>query len=248
MRIAIISDIHGNLVGLDAVLADLDREEPDQIVCLGDVAATGPQPREVIERLRALGCPVVIGNTDAWLLDPQPEEPANEDTRRILEIDGWCAGRLSASDLDYVRTFQPTLEIPLGDEATLLCFHGSPQSNTDVIGSTTPEDDLEGMLAGFDAAVMAGGHTHVQMLRRYRDAVIVNPGSVGLPFEQARHSDDVRNPAWAEYALVDVAAGNLSIAFRRAPVDVGAVIRAALDSDMPHAEWWAGDWRNSSRL
>lgn len=70
MRIAVIADLHGNLVALEAVLAALADERTDGIVCLGDVAATGPQPRETVERLRAVGCPVVMGNADAWLLDP----------------------------------------------------------------------------------------------------------------------------------------------------------------------------------
>ena len=74
MRIAIIANIHANRVALDAVLADIEALRPEQIVCLGDVAATGPQPRQAVERLRALGCPVVMGNADAWLLDPQPFE------------------------------------------------------------------------------------------------------------------------------------------------------------------------------
>ena len=70
MRIGLIADIHGNLIALETVLAELAREPLDQMVCLGDVAALGPQPGEALARLRALGCPVVMGNTDAWLLAP----------------------------------------------------------------------------------------------------------------------------------------------------------------------------------
>ncbi|HEX5442031.1 MAG TPA: metallophosphoesterase family protein, partial [Ktedonobacterales bacterium] len=73
-KIAIIADIHGNLPALEAVLAAVAAEGVERIVCLGDVATLGPQPREVIARLRTLGCPVVMGNTDAILLAPQPDE------------------------------------------------------------------------------------------------------------------------------------------------------------------------------
>jgi predicted phosphodiesterase len=65
-RVALISDIHGNAVALEAVLADIARRRVDEIVCLGDVAAGGPQPREALERLRTLGCAVVRGNADEW--------------------------------------------------------------------------------------------------------------------------------------------------------------------------------------
>ena len=82
MRIALLSDIHGHLVPFEAVLADLQNDSPDQIVCLGDVAATGPRPRAVIERLRAL--------------DPQPYEGDDDTWQRFTEIDQWCAGQLSA--------------------------------------------------------------------------------------------------------------------------------------------------------
>jgi predicted phosphodiesterase len=73
--IALIADIHGNFAALDAVLDALNTEPPDQIVCLGDVAATGPQPQEVLRRLRGLGYPVVMGNADAELLDVAPLLP-----------------------------------------------------------------------------------------------------------------------------------------------------------------------------
>jgi putative phosphoesterase len=242
MRVALIADIHGNLVALDAVLADIERARPDRVVCLGDVAATGPQPREVVERLRSLGCAAVTGNADAWLLNPRSDASDDEDTRRIEEIDRWCAAQLAPAHLGYLREFQPLLTVPLSGEVGLLCFHGSPRSFDDVILATTPASELEHMLAGFRATVMAGGHTHIQMLRRHGAAAIVNPGSVGLPFELIDPSGQTRNPPWAEYALVGWQAGRLSVELRRVPVDTASIVRAALASGMPHAEWWAEDW------
>jgi putative phosphoesterase len=242
MRIAIIADIHANDVALDAVLADIEMVQPEQIVCLGDVAATGPQPRQVLERLRALSCPAVMGNADAWLLDPQPSGTSDEHIRRFETIDRWCAAQLAPDDLAYLRTFQPTIALSLGEDATLLCFHGSPLSNTDIIRATTPDDELERMLGGQRATVLAGGHTHTQLLRRYRDMILLNPGSVGLPYEQNSATGGSRNPPWAEYAVVGWAAGKLSIELRRVPVDAAAIVRAARANAMPHAEWWVQDW------
>ena len=242
MQVALIADLHGNLVALEAVLGDLETQGAEQVVCLGDVAASGPQPRETLARLRALDCPVVMGNADAWLLHPQPVDAQDDNARRFEAIDVWCAAQLAPDDHDYVRSFRPTVEVSLGGGAALLAFHGSPRSNTDAILSTTSEEALERMLVGFNAAVMAGGHTHVPMLRRYRDALLVNPGSVGLPFEQPARTGRERNPPWAEYALVRWVNGGLGVELRRVPVDAGAVIQAARDSDMPHAAWWAADW------
>lgn len=243
MRVALISDIHGNFVALETVLAEIERAGVDRVLCLGDVAATGPQPHAVLVRLQALGCPVVMGNADAWLLNPQRSDTEDEATRQIEEVDLWCAAQLTTSDLAYVRTFQPTVEVVLDRDAKLLCFHGSPRSNTDIIEATTPEDALERMFAGYRALVMAGGHTHVQMLRRYRKGFILNPGSVGLSFERKRFCEDVYNPPWGEYALVSWENARLSVELKRVPVDIGAVTGAMLESGMPHAELWAKDWR-----
>lgn len=244
-RIGIIADIHGNLVALDAVLADLARAGIERVVCLGDVAWGGPQPHQVVERLRALAYPTVRGNADAELFDvPETPADADEGTRVTLDIDRWCAAQLSPDDdMDYLRALPPTLELPLGDGRALLLVHGSPRSFDDIIVATTPEDDLARMLAGHEAVVMAGGHTHEQMLRRHRGTILVNPGSVGLPFERGPGADDARNPPWAEYAVVDAEGGALRVELRRVPVDIAAVVRAIRESGMPHAEVFARDWR-----
>ena len=224
MRIGLIADIQANQVALEAVLAALAAEAIDRIVCLGDVAATGPQPREVVARLRDLGCPVVMGNADAWVLDPPPGGAAEEtEAGRIEAIDRWCAAQLSADDLAYLRAFPPTLALPLGDGAgELHCCHGSPRSFDDVIAATTPDEDLDRMLAGTRAAIVAGGHSHVQLVRRHRDRFVLNPGSVGLPVNRLPPAAPVRNAPWAEYAIVTADGGRLGLELRRVPVDVSS--------------------------
>jgi putative phosphoesterase len=242
MTIALIADIHGNLAALHAVLDALTREHPDQIVCLGDVAATGPQPREVLRRLRELGCPVVMGNADAELLDPSPPVPETDESRRIADITRWCAAQFDHADRAFLASFQPTVEISLGEEKSLLCCHGSPRSYDDVIVATTPDDELAGMIVGHDATIIAGGHTHIRMLRAYRGREILNPGSVGLAY-RFFPDGSVRVPPWAEVALLTrSAAGAVSVDFRRVSYDRDATVRAMTEREMPHAAWWAADW------
>jgi hypothetical protein len=142
MKIALIADIHANLVSFEAVLADVERANVDQVICLGDVAATGPQPRETLGRLRTLGCPVIMGNADAWLLNPQPPDDTGAEARMTFEISRWCAEQLLDEDLEYIRTFHTTLEVSLGERGTLLCFHGSPRSYDEIIVATTSEVHL----------------------------------------------------------------------------------------------------------
>ncbi|HLH61762.1 MAG TPA: metallophosphoesterase family protein [Ktedonobacteraceae bacterium] len=242
MRLALISDIHGNAVALDAVLDALAKQRVDSIVCLGDVAASGPQPCQVIERLRSIGCPVVMGNTDDWLLEPQLREKNDDFGRHLQDVELWDSQQLSSADREYLRSFQPTLEIPLVDGKLLLCYHGSPRSYREGIVATTPEDELDQIFAGQQAAIMAGGHTHMQMFRRYKDALIVNPGSVGLAIDRVSPFEEIRNAAWAEYAIIDAGNGLLSIELHRLPFDFQVVIEAVRLSGMPHAEWWISEW------
>ncbi len=243
MRVGLLADIHGNLLALDAVLADLGSAGADRLVCLGDVAALGPQPAEVVARLRELGCPSALGNVDAWLLDAStPDADATAST--MADLTRWAAARLDGEDWAYLRACPPTLELRLDAGTSLLCFHGSPRSYDEVIAATTPEPELAVMLDGREAAILAGGHTHVQLLRRYGDAHLLNPGSVGLPGTGPGTPDLPvnRGVRWAEYAVLEVTGGRLSIDLRRVPLDVERLLAAGRASGMPHADWWAGKW------
>ena len=248
LRIGLITDIHGNVVALEAVLADLAREPVDRLICLGDVAAIGPHPREVIARLRTLGCPVTMGNTDAWLFAPPAIAGASERGRLMLDITHWNAQQLSADDLAYVRGFPLTVDLALDDGGILLCYHGSPRSFDDVLAATTPDQDVARLLAGVQATVLAGGHTHVQMVRRYEDVHLINVGSVGLPGVTEGSPELPRPPAnaqWAEYGILTVGDGHLGIELRRTALDIASVRQTARDSGMPHADWWLRRWASA---
>ncbi len=122
----------------------------------------------------------------------------------------------------------------------MLCFHGSPGSYSDEIVVATPDKTLAELFQE-RAPLMFGGHTHTQLLRRFEDTTFVNPGSVGLPFG-ILPDGRARNPAWAEYVLVNIASGQPSITFRRVPYDTKPLLEAAKKSRMPHAETWNADW------
>jgi predicted phosphodiesterase len=242
MKIALLADIHGNLAALEAVLAELEREELDQIVSLGDVAAMGPWPREVLANLRALKCLTVMGNADAELLTP-PSGLAEDDdqSRKFLDMIRWGAEQLDEADLAFLSSFQPTVELALDDAGMLLCCHGSPRSFDDIIRAATPDDELEPMLAGTEARVQAGGHTHTRMLRNWREREIVNPGSVGLAY-RFLSDGSVRVPPLAEFAILTARNGAVSIDFRQAAYDQSATVRAIQERAVPHAAWWTEGW------
>ena len=102
-------------------------------------------------------------------------------------------------------------------------------------------DELDDKFAGIDATVLAGGHTHLQMLRRFGESMIVNPGSVGQPFSQWSPRQ-IRVAHWAEYAVIDIAAERVGTELRRVPYDLDRLLGQLTGSGMPHARWWIDSW------
>lgn len=235
-RIALISDIHANALALRAVLADIGKTGADRLICLGDVATLGPEPQAVIEILSGLDCPCILGNHDEYLLNPDSLRGYTESAGVIASID-WCRRRLSAADFGFLRGFQRGAEIPLGRTSMLRVFHGSPRSNAENILGSTPPDDLDAMLVGHTATVLAGGHTHVQMLRQHHGLLLVNPGSVGLAFKDYV---DGRSPTvlpHAEYAIVEEVDGIIEVRLRRVPLDRSMLCREQEKTEHPLGAW-----------
>ena len=244
MRIALISDIHGNLRALEAVLEDTRTQGADQIISLGDTATIGPYPKETLDLLQALNCVCIMGNHDAAMLEPAraAELQISESLLPTLE---WGLELLSETNFDFLRSFRPTHEVKLAGVLTLLCFHGSPRSNIELILSTTPDETLTGILSGQSEGIMAGGHTHIQMFRQYRKQVIINPGSLGNAFVEPFFpgGEIPRLLPWAEYALLRAEKGGWSADLRRVRFDTQALQQAVTEVGNPSREWWLAQYR-----
>lgn len=245
MNIAVISDIHGNCLALDAVLADLQPRPADRLVCLGDAVQGGPQPAQVVARLRELDCPVVMGNSDDWLLTGKESEAEHIPEARRQKMEAvrlWQLGQLSDQDQAFIQTFQPVIEIPLEDGLRLLCYHGSPRSYDDVILPTTPDEEVRRFLEPREGLIYTGGHTHMQFVRHFGRTFHFNPGSVGVAYRHDQSEDRFYRDPWAEYALLSVSGGRVELSFRRVPVDVPALLQTYLRSGRPFAEEAAAEF------
>lgn len=255
MKLAVISDIHGNLDSLDVVLASIESCGVRQVVCLGDVAEMGPKPHETLQRLMELKCITIRGNEDEALLNSEaPREYQDDIDRKIHDVDKWTAKQLTQADFSFLRSFKPTVSVNLpGSRALLLC-HGSPRSNTEGITAESPRaEELEKILSGANRPfLVACGHTHAQMLRSHLGTTFVfNPGSVGLPFYY-RSVADARNqvprfPLRAEWAVLDVEDERASVQFHQARVDSGKVVQSIRESGMPHGDWMVEHWEARRR-
>lgn len=236
MRIALISDIHGNCLALDAVLADLHHQDVQQVVCLGDAIQGGAQPAQTVQRLRGMHCPVVMGNADAWLLSGRETSSQERTLPQQWAVRDWSLAQVSDEDRAFMAQFQPTVELPLETDKKLLCFHGSPSSFDDILLPNTPQEEFERLLGNCHAMVLAGGHTHTQQLRRVQDAWYVNPGSVGFAYNWRQPQEGFRADPWAEYALLTVEREQMSVEFRHIPFDVERMLEVVQSSGRPYVE------------
>src|SRR6185369_928133 len=125
-----------------------------------------------------------------------------------------------------------------------LLFHGSPSDFNAKILPSTPDDSLREAFASFSARVMAGGHTHLQMVRQIDEAMLINPGSVGMAYDRGAE-DEVELAAWAEYAVPEDA---FRVELRKVAFDVEAHLTAIRRSGMPYADFWTSAWARAGRL
>lgn len=239
MRIAIISDMHGNDFAFEKVEADIKSQGIDQVVCLGDAIQGGAQPAETVSRLRKMKCPVVMGNADDWLMtgeesgkDPIPAERL----KKMNAIRDWSLSQLNDEDIKFIKSFQPTVTISLEKDLDLLCFHGSPTDYDHIILPTTSEEDFQKFLGAFNKNILAGGHTHTQQIRRCGERFFLNPGSIGFPFSSYQSDGVFYVDAWAEYAILTAEKNNISVQFRRLNYDAKDVIEIYKKSGRPFAE------------
>jgi putative phosphoesterase len=221
-RVALLSDVHGNLPALEAVLADVTEAEVDAVVNLGCLTF-GPQPSEVVRALLGCGLPVhsVRGNGERAVLE------MTYDGREGTDRDTFVVSAHDPSALEFVAGTQPLVRFEIEGLGPVVACHGSPRSDVELVTSETPEPRLREALAGFeDCVVVASGHTHLQFVRRLPGVVSLNPGSVGLPYHDG--------PPGARWMVLDAAAAQPRIA----PYDVEAAVRAVEDLGYPAADRW----------
>jgi predicted phosphodiesterase len=250
MRLAIFSDVHGNPVALDAVLADAAAVSVDAYLGLGDYAYGGPDPSGAVERLRTLSnASFVRGNTERMLLDGEPvpllqklrETP--EEASRLVDFAAaaaWAHGHVTArGQLGWMASLPKELRFTLPNGTRLLAVHAAPGSD----GSdgrarcVTPghtDDALRVLLRGCEADLVFVGHTHWPLDRTVDGVRVVNAGSVSNPW-----AEDVR----ACYVLLDIATTGYQVEFRRVPYDVNAVLDALQHSGQPGTEGLARGFR-----
>ena len=228
MRIAIVSDVHGNLRAFEAVLADLQQVAADLIIHGGDLAYGGTHPAEIIDQVRARGWPGVRGNTDEMLWSP---ESLKEFAARTPQL---------GPHLSRIQALIPVTLASLGEERLrwlegfperyerkgFSLVHASPGNLWSAPMPNTSDEELRSTYAALGSAIVVYGHIHRPFVRLVGELTVANSGSVGQSYDGDRR---------ASYLVIDD--GEVSI--RRVEYDVESEARELLRSGLPHAEWMA---------
>lgn len=226
MRTAIVSDIHGNLTALEAVLADFRLTSPDVILHGGDLVHGGAHPAEVVDRIRDLGWPGVRGNTDEMLWNPEgltnyaAKFPKLQSILATLEeMIPWTRASLGEDRIRWLQTL-PYLE----RQGSVAVVHASPNDLWQAPPPDASDLELQSVYRDLDVPVAVYGHIHRPHVRRLEGMTIANTGSVSLSYD-----GDPR----ASYLLLD----GTNVIIRRVEYDLESEANALLHSGLPHAAW-----------
>jgi predicted phosphodiesterase len=258
MRLAVLSDIHGNLAALEAVLADLDAlGGADVTWVLGDLAAFGPRPVECIRRVKAMAdaakeagekdpaqkgkLRLVSGNTDRYLVTgarPRIKPAENEDEMRAAfqnsaNIDArlnWAAAQLSYEDYDFVRKLGGECDLQAPGYGYVIGYHAVPGDDEPIITPDMPDHQIADPLLDREGRLAIYGHIHRQWERTLTVGGwrVVNVGSIGLSFDM---------PGKAQWGLFTFENGDVKIDLRAVLYDVEAVIADLSAVGFPAPDW-----------
>jgi predicted phosphodiesterase len=228
MRIAIVSDIHGNLTAFEAVLADLRETSPDLILHGGDLPHGGSSPAEIVDRIRDLGWQGVLGNTDEMLFRPESlQEFASKSPNlqplwdAIEEMAMATCEALGEERIAWLRDL-PRVQI----RGPMALVHASPESTWRSPGHAASDAELESVYSPLGQPIAIYGHTHHSFIRSVSGMVVANTGSVSLSYDGDRR---------AAYLLLDDSKPEI----RRVEYDVDREIKAVFACRLPHADWVA---------
>jgi putative phosphoesterase len=228
MRVAVISDIHGNRTAFEAVLKDLQQASPDAVFHGGDLADAGSGSIEIVDRIRSLGWKGVAGNTDQMLATPDSFESFAGRSPGLAPL--WDVIRemaiatrklLGEERLAWLRSL-PLTHI----HESIAIVHASPETPWVAPSLQASDEDMYSLYASLGQPIVIYGHIHQPFVRTVSGLTVANSGSVGLPYDGDRR---------AGYLLID----DSTIEIRRVEYDLAKELKALRSSGIPHADWIA---------
>ena len=240
MKFAVLSDIHGNMFALRAVLEDMKNFEVERVLCLGDLAMAGPEPNKTIDFVRTQDWTVIQGNTDEMIANFSHDVYEAVKTgapimANALEAD---VKEISSENKNYLKNLPINKSIET-DGLKILLVHGSPRRNNENIFPNMDMDVIEEIFRDVDADVVFCGHTHMPCGYQTNSKVtVVNDGSVGRPF--------TKNPQ-ACYVIANITNGKLEIEHRMVDYDIKSAMEILEKRPFEGAEKLAGMLENPEK-
>lgn len=214
MKIAILADIHSNMDALEAVLEDARKQKADAYAVAGDIVSDGPSVRETIDCVRSLTSYIIKGNREDYMLKYRSGEFKGWEGSKQFSSLLWTYYKLSEDDLDWMAALPEQTVMQLDGKTALRIVHGSPFSMYELLKPNEDMGPLERAALATPEQALVFGHNHMQWTGTVHGRLLVNPGSVGVHFN---------NEVKAEYAIVTYENGTLSAELRRVRYDFTAL-------------------------
>ena len=224
MIVALISDIHGNLPALEAVLKDAGQAKAKHIWCLGDIIGYLPSPNECIGLVQKAASASIVGNYDQKVIRFEREKNEWKKSKKLSKFNAfeWNHQHLHPQSRKYLWSLPQTLRRKIG-RFDILLTHGSLESIDEPVFPDTPEERLIELGQTADADIIVMGHTHRFMNRKVGQQYFINPGSVGLPLKK-----DLR----ASYALLNISQDKINVTERKIHYDISKVIHSLQEANV----------------
>ncbi len=227
MKLAFISDIHGNAIALDEVLNDIKAKNVDKVYVLGDICYRGPEPQRSLDLIRSLDCDVIKGNADEWVVRGVQQGEVPDHVLELMNKErDWIVSQLSDESIDYLRELPTQLNLEV-EGIRIHAFHATPDSLFEVVPPSASDETILEKLATTKADLFIYAHIHKPYIRFINGKCIVNIGSVGLPFDGVNK---------ASYSIVEIMEGSIQTSNVRVSYDVQKVAEQYKNVEYPNAE------------
>lgn len=228
MRLAFISDIHGNATALEAVLEDIKPRDVDKMFFLGDLCYRGLEPMKSLDLVRSLDTDVIKGNADEWVVRGITEGEVPESVHPIMDKEReWTVSKLDEESIEYLDNLPEKLNLSF-DNVDIYAFHATPNSLFDVVAPDENDETLKEKMIVNKADIYIYGHIHKPYIRFINGKCIINTGSVGLPFDGLDK---------ASYVIVDIEQGQFDVSIVRISYNLDKVLNQVQQSDYPNKQF-----------
>ena len=226
MKVAFLSDIHGNAVALEAVLQDIREQSTEQIVVLGDLSYRGPEPKKCIELVQQLQTHVIKGNADEWIVRGIGQGEVPERVFEMMQREReWSLSRLELAEVQYLQHLPTEVHLSINDR-TIHAFHATPHSLFEMVLPHAEDEVIKSNLMSHSQSdITLYGHIHRSYIRIVEGKMVINTGSVGLPFDGC---------AMASYSMIDIDKAGITASIRRVRYDLERVARQYQEAEYPN--------------